>query len=99
MPLSHESCSEHEIIEKKADHVPKRPMIGKAMHRQNRTKSKRVATPAPIRKSLSFLQIRDLMSYKSLPLLGAACYMGSSIGTTAMRETFTRSVSYQPIGA
>lgn len=48
------------------------------------------APPTGVKKSMSFLTGKDLISFRAIPILGAAAYLGSSLGAVAMEETFVQ---------
>lgn len=43
-----------------------------------------------VKKSMSFFTTAELISYKTIPAFGAAAYLASAIGATAMDETFVQ---------
>lgn len=47
-------------------------------------------SPPELKKSISFFSSDDLFSFRTIPILGAASYLASSVGAVAMDETFVQ---------
>lgn len=59
------------------------------MVRRTSTRSRRpIKVPPPLKSSFRFLTAQELFSYKAIPAVGVAAYLGSAVGATALRETF-----------